>query len=248
MVNSDFPLEDKKKALIGLIQRGIDQYGMFENGKSRGELPVGSRWRAQFRPQIFNHVCGSHARGFEDERRGAGDTVHRYGRTWAVSGEDVMTFYVDQKHIDVTNSPAWKPAYGDKNPQQPYSQAMLGMPDWKGGVSMENTSASWTGHPYRLSPNTGSQSGRRWRRWSWTRPHGATTPISITTRVSWKSWRADRPLGNAPGPELSYPPVAASVNPERLAKLAEELEDVRVWEMIQNHWHEYYQYPRQAKE
>jgi hypothetical protein len=76
--------------------------------------------------------------------------------------EDEGAFYVTQDHIDFTNTPAWREAQSAsvRWPQQPYSQGMLGIPDWRGGSRRHQVDAAWAGNPYRIAGNHNAQHGQ----------------------------------------------------------------------------------------
>lgn len=244
MVNSDFPLAEKQQTLIYLIQRGIDRYGVFQNAKANGKQP----WRAD----------GGHNSGrkfsimFAGRLLGVGameDVTLQTDYTNIASSErfheDTMTFYVDQNFIDITNSAAWDPAYGDDLPQQPYSQAMLGMPDWRGNHEPEHTSASWSGHKYRMAPNAGSQHGQ------------ALSALVMSLRGAWRNdayfdYHARYlaimkgeldPWGTQRGSGLSYDPVTGSRPTEGFKYWEACWGNGWLWAMIHEHWHDYYDYP-----
>lgn len=149
MLMADFPIEQKQTALIGIIQRGIDLHGIFRYWDThRGDCPFpwrsdgghssGRKW-----PIIFAGVM----LGDDDMQSIARVAPHHFFH------EDGQTVYVTQQHIDLTNSERWKPPYDGKKGTQPYSQAMLGMPEWVGNLQPERGNACWTGHPYRLGGN-----------------------------------------------------------------------------------------------
>jgi len=247
MVNSDYPLEEKKTALIGLIQRGIDGYGVFQNATRNGRQP----WSADgghHSGRKFSIMFAGALLGDEAMENVVLQTEYENPGSSKRFQEDIMSFYVDENLINVSNSPEWNPPYKDKRPQQPYSSAMLGMPDWRGNVQVAASSASWSGHPYRISANTASQHGQ------------ALAAISMGLRPAWRNeayfdyharfleimaGRPD-PWGTMRGETLAYPSVTGSVPEEGWAGWMQHWNDNWSWEMIQHHWKNYYQYSWQS--
>jgi len=247
MVNSNFPLEEKKPALIGLIQRGIDHYGMFQNTKRKGIQP----WAADgghHGGRKFSIMFAGAMLGDEAMENVVLQTEHDNLASSKRFQEDIMSFYVDENLIKISNSPEWKPAYQDAREQQPYSPSMLGMPDWRGNVQVPACSASWTGHPYRISANTASQHGQ------------ALAALVMGLRPAWRNeayfdyharfleimaGRPD-PWGTMRGEALSYPPVIGSTPEEGWADWMQHWKDAWSWDMIQHHWKNHYRYPWQS--
>lgn len=151
LINSDRPLEEKVELLIGLVQRGIDRYGIFRSALAQEFHP----WQADGghnSGRKASILIGGHLLG-----DAAMLSVMAQSRT--VPGrfhEDAMTFHVTAEDVETTNSPDWDPAYPDR-PQQPYTTGMIGMPDWRGKGGPRKASASWVGHPYRISGNHNTQ-------------------------------------------------------------------------------------------
>lgn len=249
MVNADFPAEEKKRALIGLVQRGIDHYGVFQSAKKKGMHP----WAADgghHSGRKFSIMFAGALLGEDAMKDVVLQTPYQNLEARDRFQEDVMIFTVEQKHIDISNSPEWKPPYADKRPQQPYSQAMLGMPDWRGSADNRSVSASFTGHPYRISTNNGSQSGQ------------ALAALVMGLQPAWRNdayfdyharfmeimeGRPD-PWGTQRGAALSYPPVTGSVPEKGWEAWQKNWRDPWVWEMIQHHWKDHYRYPWQRTE
>lgn len=156
-VNTERPLAAKEQVLIGLVQRGIDRYGVFRSGSEQGFMP----W-----PQDGAHHTGrKFSIVFAGHLLDQSDMVNVIRQTQGLGGgfqEDMGTFYVTQDNIDFTNTPAWQEAQGRgvRWPQQPYSQGMLGIPDWRGGRRPHQVDAAWVGNPYRISGNHNTQHGQ----------------------------------------------------------------------------------------
>lgn len=155
MLLSDYPLEQKRTTLIRLVQRGIDLHGIFAHYKAKGSVfpwrsdgghSSGRKW-----PIIFaGFLLG------DPEMQG----VMRQIPGWrSAFQEDAQVVYVSPRHVALSNSPQWKPAYDGKRPKQPYSEAMLGMPEWVGKSDPAVANAHWQGHPYRRGPNGGPWHG-----------------------------------------------------------------------------------------
>lgn len=152
MLLADFPVEDKRAALIGMVQRGIDLYGIFTYWRENRQNKVPFPWRSD----------GGHSSGRKWPIMFAGALLGEPDMQRVASlfpggvsqfQEDAQTIHVSDRHIALTNSPAWKPPYGGKRGKQPYGKEMLGMPEWVGNVQPEESNAHWMGHPYRRRTN-----------------------------------------------------------------------------------------------
>lgn len=156
-VNSAQPLEDKARILIGLVQRGIDRYGVFRSGAEQGFHP----WRAD-----GGHHSGRKASIlFAGLMLGDAGMLDLAAQSAALGGgfhEDDQTFHVTPEDVALTNGPDWNPPYGndEARPKIPYAAAMIGIPDWRGSADPARSNAAWTGHPYRIGGNHHSQHGQ----------------------------------------------------------------------------------------
>lgn len=147
---SDFAVEDKRELAYWLVQVGIDLYGVTQHSLLNGITPWspdGAWSHGRKMPIVVaGHLLGDAA--MTSVTLDAGGCFFQ---------EDAMYKYVDQADIDATNSPAWSPSYA-QNGSQPYSQAMLGMPEWSSPncrveQSAANGNAYWQAHPYRVAGN-----------------------------------------------------------------------------------------------
>ncbi len=236
MLLADYRLEQKKAALVGLVQRGIDLYGIFSdwnNNRAERSFPwtsdgghsSGRKWPIVFAGAMLGNK----------EMQIVGKTAEN------MFHEDNQTVYITQAHIDQTNSPQWKPPYDGKRGKQPYSQQMLGMPEWVGNSAANRANAYWTGHPYRLGGNQHAF-------------HGMTLGVLVMgLKEQWNhdAWfdyqtRYVAILDGKPDPFaklLGYEPVEGSV-PEK------EFDGwIRHWDrwsydMWHEHWFNYYKLPQ----
>lgn len=151
---TDRPLDTKVEVLIGLVQRGIDRYGVFRSALEQGFHP----WRAD----------GAHNSGRKLSILFAGrllddpDMLSVMAQGRAVEDgfqEDAMTFHVTPEIVALSNSADWTPSYrdNDRYPKQPYTDGMVGMPDWRGNANPAVANAAWNGHLYRVSGNHNTQ-------------------------------------------------------------------------------------------
>ena len=108
----------KDKLLISLVQLGIDNTGIADNGGGwphNGGHHLGRKWPILFAGVMLN----------DSHMKEVGQWKTRFQ-------EDEQTFYVTQADVDMTHSPKWKP---DKRAKtlEPYTKEDIGMPDWAGG-------------------------------------------------------------------------------------------------------------------
>ena len=150
-VNSAVPLEQKRALLIGLIQRGIDRFGIFRSALGQGFHPweadgghhAGRKFSIMFAGHLLGDETMTHVRRLSDTVKGAFQ-------------EDGTTFYVDAQTVAYTNRPNWKPPYHGRRASQPYTEAMIGVPDWRGKASIGQANAAWS-HPYRIAGTHNTQ-------------------------------------------------------------------------------------------
>ena len=105
----------KDKLLISLVQLGIDNTGIADNGggwPSNGGHHVGRKWPILFAGVMLN-----------DQH------MKEVGQWKTLFQEDTQTYYVSQKEVDMTHSPKWAP---DKRAKtfEPYTKEDIGMPEW----------------------------------------------------------------------------------------------------------------------
>ncbi len=104
----------KDKILINLVQYGIDLAGIADNGggwPADGGHGMGRKWPILFAGLMLN-----------DEH------MKTVGQWKTIFQEDAQTFYVDQKAVEITNGPGWKP--DRRVPVEPYTEADIGTPEW----------------------------------------------------------------------------------------------------------------------
>lgn len=222
MLVADNPPDRKRKAAIGLVQRGIDLYGLFQDWnthrdqrtfpwRSDGGHSSGRKWPIVFAGAMLGDTNLLHI------GRTAPDQFH----------EDAQTIYVSPQHVALSHSAQWSPPYGGKRGQQPYDAAMVGMPEWVGNREPEKANAHWTGHPYRRGANQAPF-------------YGITLgALAMGLREAWghDAWfdyqaRYAAIMSNEPDPFaalLGYAPVAGSTPAEP-------------WEGWQTHWRDPWQY------
>ena len=153
-INADVPLSEKAPVIAGLVQRGIDRFGIVEAALAQGTDVWGADGGHNFGRKITIMVAG-HLLGVAPMRE-----VARHAAPQVVFQEDATTFYVTPEIVALTNGPDWSPSYGDKRPQQPYAPGMVGMPDWRGKPDPASASASWVHNPYRYSATHNAQHGQ----------------------------------------------------------------------------------------
>lgn len=166
MVNcSGSTIEQKKKTLIGQIQRGIDRYAVFKNRFDRG-LPAGipdGGWNVarKFPIMFAGRLLGDNDMLNIDERQPGMATLEQRRDPFPVENrqrfhEDGHPVYVDQKIIDATNAENWVPDYSNTpRPQGRFPQSSYNQPTYygSGGVASERQnvmSAGVGGHAYQL--------------------------------------------------------------------------------------------------
>lgn len=104
----------KDKILINLVQYGIDQAGIADNGggwPANGGHNMGRKW-----PILFAGIMLDDAR-----LKAVGQWKTRFQ-------EDEQTFYVSEKEVAMTHGPQWKP--DPRAPKLAYEQEHLGLPEW----------------------------------------------------------------------------------------------------------------------
>jgi len=114
--------QNKDVLLIRLVQVGIDLYHITENGGTfpcNGGLNHGRKW-----PIIFAGLM------LDQERmRTIGSRSHEMP-FWGFQ-EDAQTQYIDQSHVDLTQSSAWQP---DRRVECiPFDKSDIGTPEWNIG-------------------------------------------------------------------------------------------------------------------
>ncbi len=237
VANSTLPLEDRLPIIAGLVQRGIDRAGVLAPAVSRDVMP----WGAD----------GGHNSGRKFSIMFAG---HLLDVDWMrnvvrhVPGqfhEDAMTFYVDEAAVALTNGPDWKPAYGNKRPQQPYSKAMIGMPDWRGKANLTGISASWKGHPYRIAANHNTQHGQvlallamglreAWGHEAYVDYHMRYMEVITGAHDPWRFRGGDQAL---------FDPVVGTGTGKAFPDWQQFWRDKWAWQMLKKYRFDYYAFP-----
>jgi hypothetical protein len=250
MVNCNYTVAQKRKTVLGLIQLGIDTYGLFRSISGVPWQPDGGHNSGRkFRIMFAGHMLGVAA--MRDVVLQTAHTNDPTLKTQSRFHEDAMAFYVTQEHVTITNSSAWKPAYDGERPKQPYSAAMFNggthpMPDWRGrGDRPDNTNAAWDGHPYRMSQNHGSQHGQalaalvmglrpNWRNDAYFDYHARYVRILNGETDPWRF----RGTGSS-----AYNPVSGSTPSGGFPGWQKHWDDSWAWSMVQSHWWTHYKFP-----
>jgi hypothetical protein len=138
MLNLDYSLSIKQGIAIRLLQLGIDFFGTLKESPA-GWLPNAGSTSGNKLPILYAALMLDDAEMKSYLLRSGNYYLSNgYSRTNPptdrVSFNEDTPFYVDQYMIDLTNSPTWKgyieTIYGSVDADTPYSQAMLGMPEW----------------------------------------------------------------------------------------------------------------------
>jgi hypothetical protein len=116
LLQLDYTDEEKEHLLIGLVQYGIDLYGIAREGAA---------WNAN----------GGHSLGRKMPLLLAGTVLHHEGMLAYADAaqhfifqDDQQHFYVSQAEVDLTHSAAWDP--DDRAELIPYEVADIGMAEW----------------------------------------------------------------------------------------------------------------------
>lgn len=116
LLQLDYPDSQKKNLLIGLVQYGIDLYGVAVNGGewyNNGGHNLGRKLPLLLAGRVLNNT---------DILAYADKEKH------FIFQDDQQHFYVSQKEVDITHSPSWSP-----DPRAlaiPYTTEDIGMPEW----------------------------------------------------------------------------------------------------------------------
>lgn len=241
MANTNLPVAAKEDILIGLIQRGIDRYGIFQSGLTQGFHP----WQPdgahhagrKFSMMFAGHLLGVDAmRNVVQASRGAGGSFQ----------EDGMTFHVTPEIVDITNGPDWKPPYRKKKlPKQAYTKGMIGMPDWRGKARDTIVNAAWDGHPYRIAGNNNTQHGqvlaalvmglqKAWGHDAYFDYHIRYTEIMSGREDPWR-FRGGR--------QALYNPVSGSRPAKKWEPWQLYWRDPWAWQMLDRYRFDYYRLP-----
>ncbi len=155
-----YTLEQKKPMLVGLLQRGIDCWGVYKTGKAQSPTSVwyaadGGHKPARKMPIILaGHLLGVNAMRDVDSTADVRDF-----------SEDGHTAYITQGIIDHTQAGGWNGGakFPDGSPSEAYVQGMLNgqslnfpMPEWCGKIydptfTPNFFNAHWDGHAYRYT-------------------------------------------------------------------------------------------------
>lgn len=116
LLQLDYPNNEKMPLLIGMLQYGIDIYGVARTGaswKNNGGHNLGRKMPLLLAGKVFNNA---------DMLKYA-DAAQNF-----IFQDDHQHFYVSQTEVDMTASSAWDP--DDRNEIAPYTSADIGMPEW----------------------------------------------------------------------------------------------------------------------
>lgn len=146
-LNLNYSYEQKRKALIGLVQIGIDLYSILSAGSS-GWYNNGGHSQGRKLPILFAGLILNNRKMLAIGKK-SGDYILRGSpgnppSDYIHFGEDDQTFYVTQSDVDITNSSSWNPDKRNNEPA-PYTSAMIGMPEWgiRHASNPERSNASW---------------------------------------------------------------------------------------------------------
>ncbi|MBM9593927.1 hypothetical protein [Roseitranquillus sediminis] len=238
-VNSAMPDAHKLRLVLGLVQRGIDRYGVFRSAREQGFQP----WRGSGghnSGRKFSIMFAGHLLDVDEMRH-----VVRQTPPGAGFQEDEMTFHIAPEHVEATNGPDWDPSYEDRRPQQPYPPAMIGTPEWRGRREPEKASASWTGHPYRLVATHNAMHGQTLAAlamglqdaWG----HDAYFDYHIRfmeiMNGAYDPWRFRG------GKQALYNPVTGSRRQEPWPGWQRRWHDEWSWQMLKRHRFDFYRFP-----
>lgn len=166
---NDLATEDKEAICIGLIQLGIDNYGVLKNGGywlNNGGLNSGRKWPILFAGIMLNN----------DDMKNVGNWQISEELPWHTLPltqpfhEDAQTYYVTQVYVDATHVDNWGvypppdgtyigPDYRDDE-KIPYETGDIGMPEWSIlANTTPHTSNNYWGTSYRQSSNANSWGG-----------------------------------------------------------------------------------------
>lgn len=116
MLHLDYSVDAKRELLIGFIQRGIDYWGIVQDGGTENWIPNGGHGSGRKWPILFAGIMlGDTAM----QNLGPGD-----GTGVAYFGEDAQTFIVDEDDISRFLRPT------DGSNIQQYGEQHRGMPEW----------------------------------------------------------------------------------------------------------------------
>ncbi len=150
-LNCNYTPAQKRTALIGFLQLGIDLYSISQRATNTWINNGGHASGRKFPIMFTGKVLGYQA--MLDVAAKSGDYIQTGGFTAPPSdyihfGEDDQTFYVAQADVTLTNGGTWNPDVRNPNANQVYSSGLIGMPEW--GIvhagNPEQSDASWTAY------------------------------------------------------------------------------------------------------
>jgi len=157
-LNLNYTNQEKAPLLKGIVQYGIDSYGIIENGQliswlGEGGFGSGRKLAILLAGSVLNDssMLGVGARSGDylyspgyDAKHPPADYIH--------FGEDDQTFYVSQYDVDITNGPTWSPDSRD-SVKTPYSAEDIGLPEWgiRHCLSPEKSNKYWDTKYRRVS-------------------------------------------------------------------------------------------------
>jgi len=131
MLNLDFDDQKKETLLVCLVQVGIDNYGVIQDGgQGNWRSETGRKFPILFAGLILNNP--------DMKNIGARSGDYAYTYPYGPDNpppdlvefeEDEETYYVSQMDIDMTHSAAWDPDRRDAQ-RIPYTSADIGLPEW----------------------------------------------------------------------------------------------------------------------
>ena len=135
MLNLDYTNQEKETLLIRLVQLGIDNYGVIQDGGRENWQGAGGQTPGNKLPILLAGLI-LNDNNMKNIGQKSGDYLYSgsYGPgneppDYIYFGEDDQTFYVAQLDVDLTHSAAWNPDSRDTQ-RIPYNTADIGLPEW----------------------------------------------------------------------------------------------------------------------
>lgn len=116
LLQLDYPDEDKEAVLIGLVQYGIDIYGIARDGgawSANGGHNLGRKMPLLLAGTVLHH----------DEMLEYANAEEHF-----IFQDDHQHFYVSMAEVDMSHSAAWDP--DDRAEATPYETSDIGLPEW----------------------------------------------------------------------------------------------------------------------
>jgi len=131
MLHLNYSDAEKQQLLVNYIQLGIDLYSIARAGgdwRANGGHASGRKWPILFAGLMFNNESMKNI-GLKSGDYALAGSYGSPPADYINFGEDDQTFYVNQEEVDMSHGDSWDPDRRGGTPQ-PYSVAMIGMPEW----------------------------------------------------------------------------------------------------------------------